>query len=75
MIVWYNKKRWAVNDDELNTGGPADLMHLVSCDDTVAQYKTVAKRKLEGDPAPDYWEAREASLNKLGLQPESNGPM
>ena len=68
MIVWYNKKRWAVNDSELNTGGPADLMHLVSCDDTVAQYKTVAKRKLEGDPGPDYWDRRDSRDNKLGLQ-------
>ena len=67
MIVWYNKKRWAVADRELQLDGTPErgLCHLVSCDDTVAQYKTVAKRKLEGDPGPDYWEARD---NKLGLQ-------
>ena len=68
MIVWYNKKRWAVADRELQLDGTPErgLCHLVSCDDTVAQYKTVLCSKVElVGPGPDYWDRRD---NKLGLQ-------
>ena len=64
MIVWYNKKRWALSDHEEICVDC--LCHLISVDDTIPQYKTVACTKVEwSDPGPDYWDRRD---NKLGLQ-------
>lgn len=69
MIVWYNKKRYALagaDDSVTYIHTPGSLCHLISCDDTVPEYKTVACRRLEfSDPGPTYWDHRD---NKLGLQ-------